>query len=186
MTTQLPNLPEELWEIRDAAVEHVLTNAPLPPDIERLYEWLEGDGWDSLVDAWVDDECVMNLEVLSSSFSDSELSDVKGLEPGDEITDKIRVEYAREWISEFYSRDDDLYTEKSVHSYEIKRQDGKSAIIGCTSSGAGQSGHDVFWYGMFPTRQEFLNELKEHGFWLSRDIKTIDDATILALWQKDS
>jgi hypothetical protein len=180
MNVPLPNMPEELWEIRDAAVEHVLTNAPLPPDIERLYEWLESDGWDALIDAWVDEELVMNLEKLSSYFSDSELED-------DTITNGIRVEHARWWISKSITNSESLddFDFKSVHSYEIKRQDGKSAIIGCTIASMGQSGDEVVWYGVFPTRREFLNRLKESGYWVLQDIEAIDDATILALWQKD-
>ena len=39
-TVKIPQIPPELWTVRDAAIELALSNAPLPPDMERLHEWL--------------------------------------------------------------------------------------------------------------------------------------------------
>ena len=180
-------LPEELWEIRDAVVEHFHANTPLPQDIKRLHEWLEGDGWDILLESWdEEEEVVMKTEYLSSFFSDSELRDAEGLEPSDKINDEIRVEYARNWMSDKFEAGDDLYNIKSIHSSELKRRDGKSATIYCTYTSFGQGGGEMFWYGTFATRQGFLNHIKGLGYWLTEDVVSMDDATILTLWQKDS
>lgn len=46
MKPQLTNLPKKLWAIRDAVVEHFHSNAPLPSDYVRIYQWLEDEGWD--------------------------------------------------------------------------------------------------------------------------------------------
>lgn len=181
------DLPEELWEIRDAVVEHVHANTPLPQDIERLHEWLEGDGWDILLESWDEEELVMKIEYLSDFFSDTiELRDAEGLDSSDEINDEIRVEYARNWMSDKFEAGDDLYNIKSIHSSELKRRDGKSATIYCTYTSFGQGGGEMVWHGAFATRQGFLNHIKELGYWLTEDILSMDDATILTLWQKDS
>lgn len=182
------DLPEELWEIRDAVVEHVHANTPLPQDIERLHEWLEGDGWDILLESWDEEELVMKIEYLSDFFSDTiELRDAEGLDSSDEINDEIRVEYARNWMSDFFEAGEDLYNVKSIHSCELKCQGGKSVTIYCTyASYGGQGDGEMFWYGAFATRQGFLNHIKELGYWLTEDILSMDDATILTLWQKDS
>jgi hypothetical protein len=178
-------LPEELWEIRDAVVEHFHANTPLPQDIERLHEWLEGDGWGILSESWVEEELVMLTEYLSSFFADSELRDAEGLEPSDKINDEIRVEYARNWMSDKFEAGDDLYNIKSIHSSELKRRDGKSATIYCTYTSFGQGGGEMVWHGAFATRQGFFNHLKGLGYWLIEDIESMDDASILAFWQKD-
>jgi hypothetical protein len=47
-----PSLPRKLVPIRQAAIEHALTGAPLPGDLHLLQEWLELDGWDALLAAW--------------------------------------------------------------------------------------------------------------------------------------
>jgi hypothetical protein len=180
------SLPEELWGMRDAVVEHFHANTPLPQDIERLHEWLEGHGWDILLESWVEEELVMEIEYLSSFFSDTiELLDAEGLESSDEINDEIRVEYARNWMSDKFEAGDDFYNIKSIHSCELKCRNGKSATIYCTHASAGQ-GEENVWYGAFATRQGFLNHIKGLGYWLTEDIVSMDDTTILTLWQKDS
>lgn len=53
MTVPIVPLPSELpkrfWEARDAAIEHLLSNSPLPPDLADSQQWLATDGCPSLL-----------------------------------------------------------------------------------------------------------------------------------------
>ena len=46
-------IPKRFWKARDAAIEHVLSKAPLPAALADLQEWLATDGWDDLLAAWI-------------------------------------------------------------------------------------------------------------------------------------
>lgn len=41
--SSIPEIPENLWPIRDAAIGHVLKGAP-EPELKPLYDWFEVDG----------------------------------------------------------------------------------------------------------------------------------------------
>ena len=174
-------LPPELWALRDAAIDHVLTAAPLPLDFARIQEWLEIDGWDALVDAWVDEEMALELRCLSSGFTDRALRDWTDLKRMEEVTDTMRVQFSRETIARSLEEDDGC-TSKSVHCYRLERDDGHSAVLCCTCEIWGQSGPHAQWYGVFPAREAFLDYLRSTGFVLHREINELSAHEILAFW----
>lgn len=57
----IAELPKKFWIIRDTAVEHVLSNSPLPASLVDLQEWLATDGWDDLLSAWINEDVALNL-----------------------------------------------------------------------------------------------------------------------------
>lgn len=70
--------------------EPLVTNAPLHPDFARLYEWLEGDGWDALIAAWEDEECALKLNYFAQyNFSDTELRAIEEFGPSVGFFDKL-------------------------------------------------------------------------------------------------
>jgi len=180
-----PVLPSNLWPLRDAIIEHAHGKARKPRNLKRLHDWLEDDGWDSLVGESSKYEMAIKLYDLAyQQFSDSEFRAVEGLNPGDVITDDRRLTYARELISAACSGDDG-YLCPTLHSYKLERQDGASAIVGALVEIHGQGGAVAVWQGIYATREDFFAAMKRCDVWLIEDVKEIDDARILALWERD-
>ncbi len=94
-------LPFKFWKALDAAVEHLLSNSPLPTGLGDLQEWLATDGWDDLLAAWINEDAALNLnESAAYKFSDSALRDAEGLDDSKVITDQMKIDCAREAICE--------------------------------------------------------------------------------------
>ena len=177
-----PELPQKFWKIRDVAVEHVLSNLPLPVDLADLHEWLATDGWDDLLAAWINEDVALNLEGWAPyKFYDSALRDAEDLDESVAITDQMRVRYAREAIS-YAVENSDGDDSPSVHSFPIERTDGERAILGCTVEIHGQYGPVPKWHGVFADKDDFYKHLRAAGFLFHSEAAEIGDAKILALW----
>ena len=175
-------LPKKFWRTRDALVEHLLSNSPLPPDLADLQEWLANDGWDDLLAAWINEDVALNLEGWAEyKFSDSSLRDTEGLDEADSITDQMRVDYAREAIS-YAVENSDGDASPSVHSFPIERADGERAVLGCTVEIHGQYGPVLQWQGVFAENDDFYRHLRAAGFLFHSEADEINDSEILALW----
>jgi hypothetical protein len=176
-------LPKRFWKARDAAIEYLLSNSPLPPDLTDLQEWLATDGWDDLLAAWINEDVALNLERLAPyKFYDSVLRDAEGLDESVVITDQMRVRHAREAIS-YAVENSDGYESPSVHSFAIERADGERAILGCTVEIHGQYGPVPQWHGVFADKDDFYKYLRDAGFLFHSEADEIGDAEILALWR---
>jgi hypothetical protein len=173
-----PDLPKSLWPIRDGIVEHVLTGAPLPQDYGLLHQWLEGDGWDALTNAW-DDEMAINLISLSTSFDDAEFSAQEYIDEG-KICDADRIRFARTLIARAVDECDG-YINPSVHCYKLVREDGQSAVAACTIE---MQGPDpvTYWCGFYSSKEDFLKRIKGPSLVLWRDLPELTDSDILSLW----
>ena len=187
MTSPIASIPSELpkkfWRTRDALVEHLLSNSPLPPDLADLQEWLANDGWDDLLAAWINEDVALNLEGWAEyKFSDSSLRDTEGLDESVAITDQMRVRHAREAIS-YAVENSDGDDSPSVHSFAIERADGERATLGCTVEIHGQYGPVPQWHGVFADKDDFYKYLRDTGFLFHSEADEIGDAEILALWQ---
>lgn len=98
------------------------------------------------------------------------------------VTDRMRVDYAREAIS-YAVENSDGYDSPSVHSFPIERTDGERAILGCTVEIHGQYGPVPKWHGVFADKDDFYKHLRKAGFLFHSEADEIGDAEILALWQ---
>ena len=177
-------LPKKFWHIRDACVEHVLTNSPPPSDLILLQNWLLEDGYDELLAAWIDEDLVMEREIFADYFSDPQLRAWTELPETDEITDKMRSDFARNLISNTIDKSDD--NNLSVHSYSLQRDDGKVAILGFTIASLGQGCLDSpKWHGLFPDRATFYTHLNKSGLLLHKELKALSERKILAMWQAE-
>lgn len=182
-TSSASELPKKFWETRDAAVEHVLSNSLLPSGLGELQEWLATDGWDDLLAAWINEDVALNLKDWATyELTDSSLRDTEGLEASVDITDQMRVDYARSAISNAIEQCDGCDS-PSIHSFPIQRDDGERAILGCTVEIHGQSGPVQKWHGVFAGEEAFYRYLRESGFLLHSEADKIGDAEILLLWQ---
>ena len=177
-----PELPKRFWKVRDAAIEHLLSNSRLPEGLADLQEWLGTDGWDDLLAAWFNEDIVLNLEGWAEyKFSDPSLRDAEGLDEAEAITDQMRVDYAREAIC-YAVENSESDDSPSVHSFPIKRDDGECAVLGCTVEIHGQYGPVPQWHGVFADKDDFYRHLRAAGFLFHTEVDEITDAEILALW----
>ncbi len=174
-------LPKKFWKIRDAAVEHILSNSSLPASLADLQEWLATDGWDDLLSAWINEDVALNLkEWVTYKFSDSTLRDTDGLDEAEAITDRMRVDFARAAIS-YAVENSEGDDSPSVHSFPIEREDGARAILGCTVEIRGHD-HIPQWHGVFADKDAFYRHLRSAWFLFHSEANEIGDAEILALW----
>ena len=175
-------IPKRFWKARDAAIEHVLSKAPLSAALADLQEWLATDGWDDLLAAWIDEDVALNLKGWGPyQFYDSALRDAEDLDESVAITDQMRVRHAREAISYAFENSDGDDS-PSVHSFPIERADGERAILGCTVEIHGQYGPVPQWHGVFADKNDFYRHLRAAGFLFHSEADEIGDAEILALW----
>ena len=177
-----PELPKKFWKIRDALVEHLMSNSRLPAGLADLQEWLATDGWDDLLAAWINEDVALKYGRLEDRFSDSYLSDSECLDASDVITDSMRIDFARSAIRSLIL-DSDGYYNPSVHSFPIERDDGESAVLGCTVEIHGQYGPVPQWHGVFADKDDFYKYLRDAGFLFHSEADEIGDAEILASWQ---
>ena len=172
-----PDLPENLWKIRDEIVDNVLDGLTPPADIKLVQEWLVSDGVDNL---WTQDGLlgyVITLDSLAQwRFYDSEL------EYSDEITDNLRVDHARKIISDVVAGDDNTL---GVHGAKLEKDDGKSIYLGSIQESQGQSGLVYEWFGVFDNLDQLLDEAARLGYFFTGEIDTITDEEILAVWNKN-
>ena len=72
-----------------------LTNAPLSDDFDRITEWLEGDGWDALMESQ-GGEFVVSLALLADDLTiDRDLYSEDWFDPDTAVTDVARGRYLR-------------------------------------------------------------------------------------------
>jgi hypothetical protein len=174
-------LPKKFWKTRDAAIEHLMSNSRLPTGLVDLQDWLATDGWDDLLAAWINEDVALNLkEWATHKFSDSSLRDDEGHDDSVVINDQMRVDYAREAVS-YAVENSEGDDSPSVHSFPIKRDDGRSAVLGCTVEIRGH-GHIPQWHGVFADKDDFYMHLRAAGFLFHSEADEIGDSEILSLW----
>jgi hypothetical protein len=178
-------LPHKFWKVRDAAIEHLLSKAPLPAALVDLQEWLATDGWNDLLAAWINEDVALKSGRFLERFSDSYLSDSECLDASDVITDSMRIDFGRSTIRTLILEGDG-YFNPSVHSFAIERDDGQRAVLGCTVEIHGQFGPVPQWHGVFSDKDDFYRHLREGGYLFHSEAHKIGDAEILALWQSGS
>lgn len=177
------SLPDSLLPVCNEAVEHAHGRGSVPKGLSKLKQWLEGDGWDELLAAWVDERMALRIQEKSHGFfSDAELRAYEGLDKAEELSNDVRVAYARERITE-WSEDDDGYTYPSVHSFSISGRDGQTAVVGYLVEIHGQGGPAPVYCGLFKDADSFSEHLRGLGMVLSDEIDDLSDEAILKLWK---
>ena len=176
-------LPEELQKIQDLVVDHTNKHTPLPKNLNDLVSWYEDDGWDLLIGSWGSDHIGLKLfDLACLKFSDAELA--ANLDEPEPITNELRVNYAREQISNAFENSDG-YDCPSVHAVLISKKDGSSAVLGWTVEIHGQGGPVPEFLGVFSTKTNFYDSLKDFerlDFLLDKDVESLTNEAILKLW----
>jgi hypothetical protein len=176
----IPELPKSLYSLRDAIINSILKSTPLP-EIQPIYDWLEGDGWDALVGSWSNQEMAVKLGYLSQhQFDDSEVATQEEIEDED-VTDEMPLAYARQLIDDSI---DDGYICPSIHTYKLEQGNDTSPVIGCLMEIHGQAGPAADWWGIFKNPDEFYEELNECDIVLLSKSELISDERLISLWKK--
>ena len=178
--SQITLIPDELTELKKLSIHAILNGNPIP-DLQPIYDWLEGDGFDSIVESWANEELAIKLNILAeTSFNDLVLSNHQGFEIGD-ITDDIRFEYAIKLINQ---STDDGEVCPSVHTYQLDQINENSPILGCLMEIHGQSGPVIDWWGIFESKKFFYAALSKSNIILLSNLDKISSDELLSLWKK--
>ena len=177
----MQTLPVHLNEIAMCVVETTNDKLPLPKILRELVNWYENEGWDLLVGAWSDERIILKLyELAEFKFNDSEL--IAYEDPTEAITDDSRLAYAWRRISEEFESGDGS-TCPSVHTVEIRHTNGRSAILGWLVEIHGQEGHYAYFCGVYQSRDDFYEQLRNEDHLFQEDDKVLNDSRILKLWK---
>lgn len=177
-------LPKAVQLKASRVVNGFYNSQPANKDLDEIQRWLEDEGWDSLIaDLW--QESVIRLgSIAQDKFEDGELRACIGVEDDEKVTDLMRISWGREQIDAALTGNDE-YLLNSVHSYELKASDGRSAVVGCILVSQGHGGDVPEWQGLYKTRDDFLDDLSDGGYyWLVEKMGPVPDEVILANWQQ--
>jgi len=185
MSNFLPeSLPADLLPLLDEVVENFFNNQSLPENITELYDWFEDDGIDYLISTEATLPFVLNLVGVLQSFYDEEVALENEIEV-EQVTDKIRIAYARKEIQaacDFERASDDML---SVYCPAIKSTADKLVFLGCTAEEQGQNGMEIDWWGLYQSQNDFLEAIRNSEcFVIDSECDSISDERILSLWDK--
>ena len=79
----------------------------------------------------------------------------------------------------------DGYSCPSVHTVQLKNDQGQDAFLGWLVRIHGQLGHMPNYWGIFSDREKFYSELRKSGFLFYDEKDTLSDRQILLLWKLD-
>jgi hypothetical protein len=154
-----------------------------PDGLISIQNWLEGDGWEALMNQ-PDEQLAINLGYFAQRyFQDSLLREDLGVQSDKNISDSDRVRWARGHLERALQEDANnlLF---GVHTYELKATNGISAVLGCLVGIQGQAGPVFEWRGLWDSRDAYLGALGNDGdHWVSPLMGEIPNAVILSRWK---
>jgi hypothetical protein len=146
------------------------------PDFKPIGRWLEVEGRD-LLGTSLQATCVF-LDTLGWAFSDSSIVDYGWVKGISEITDHVRVEFARDKIQQALDE-----SRISVHVIELGSDKPPPAHLCFLVDDAGPSGLDFQYLGIYSSLDNFL-EVNDLVAQLILDAQTPSDERILVMWQR--
>jgi len=184
MATAKHLFPASLQAACDEAIAAYMARKAEPESFTQVTDWLEGDGWDSLI-ADLGDQMAVNLAALShDQFTDSELRASNNIPDDQTVSDADRLCWGHEKIDEVLNNYDDCLL-PSVHAYELISSDGQSVWVGCLVEIHGQLGPACYWQGLWPSREAFWHALgSDYVYWVTPLMGDVTDEAILFHWQE--
>jgi hypothetical protein len=167
------DLPKSLKKLAREAVESLLDESLPTPDLEPLHVWFEENRWDQIVMSVQGPYAYLDT-IAGDLFNDESIrehSDSDDLE----ITDEMRVSFARGFIDSRLDQSDDF-----VHAVELKVPSLPAAYLDCVVIGQGQGGWSLEWGSIYKTVQELLEAYSDA---LVGGSASVSDEKILALWR---
>jgi len=182
MTHTIPSdLPENLVSILDGAIECLNQNKPLSEEVSELYDWFEDEGIDHLISTEATMPFALNILGLFQSFSDEDIADESGIEV-DDLTNELRIAYARKEIKAASNFERASYEMLSVYCPAIKGRADKIVFLGCTAEEQGQTGMGIDWWGLYKSQDDFLEAIRHsEALVIVDEGESISDEKILKL-----
>ncbi len=168
-------LPDNLEEIKNAAIENFWTKSGEAPDLTQLQEWLEDEGWNIVVSGMYG-QCLWVETLADQWFYDQAIIEDSDIKDTAEITDQNRIQHAKKRAEYAHSESDD-----TVHLVELSKSGYEPVYLVCLVLGRGQGGWEVEWEGLFANIESYLS--KFDGMLLLGK-EELTDFQILSLWQK--
>ncbi len=182
--TNKSNLSPKLQLACDESVASFKESYQESPELEKIKEWLEVDGWDDLLANYGESTAIKIGELAQYQFNDDELLANLDLPSDYKVADIDRIKWGRQCINDLFDGGDESFL-CDLLCYELKATNGDSAFIGCLLENQGQGGPVCDWQGLFNTKEEFLNSLTQvWGFWITPLMGDVTDEVILSYWQK--
>ena len=172
--TMTNKIPTNLRPLVDQAICNLWDkNYPLP-DLSPLGDWLEVDGWDYVVDGIYSP--YVDMEALKEFLSDEMLIEYDYVEYASEITDAIRLEFARQKI-------DHLLTESmySMHVIELESKHMPPAVLCVLMYYHGQGGAFFNSIDVDFSAEDYINLVKDDIILYQH---YITDSQLLEAWAK--
>jgi len=178
------HLPLDLQPVADDVLRDFAAGVEEPEGLSRICEWLEVDGWDSLIADLGEQNALKLGYIAHHEFSDAEARYNLDIPEDVEVQDADRLRWARQRIDDAQSGDD-TYLLASLHAYRLIGSGGSSAFLGCLIEIHGQGGPVCEWYGLWRTPEEFYDAVGDGGYnWVTPRMGDISDQVILSMWQK--
>jgi hypothetical protein len=179
-----PHLPSNLQAVADTVLREFSAGVEAPEGLSLIYEWLEVDGWDFLINDLGEQSALKLGYIAQLEFSDSETRYNLEIPKEVEVKDADRVNWARQRI-EHGQTGDDGYLLASLHAYRLTGSDGSHAFVGCQIEIHGQGGPVCEWWGLWKTPDEFYEAVGDGGVnWVIPRMGDISDQVILSMWEK--
>jgi len=176
--------PFDLQAIADRAIREFEVGNSEPAVLTPIYEWLEVDGWFSLINDLGDQIAIRLGYIAECDFTDDAARVGLGMPDEVELGDSHRIEWARRRIERAQSGED-WNLGASLHAYKLISSDGAYAFIGCLIESRGQWGDDCNWWGLWKSREDFYDSIGKGGHtWVTPYMGEITDELILSLWEK--
>lgn len=177
-------IPKKLTSIRNQIIDQVHQKISPPKNLDEFISWFEDEGWDEILSGWGSEHIALKLDYIASlKFEDKEFIASEGIE--EPITDAMRILYARRLIASAFE-DGYEYDCPSVHAVEIRKPNGKSAVLGWLMEVHGQGGPVVYFQGAFLDKEHFYQQLRSWGYLFQSEQDSLSDEKILGLWTKKS
>ena len=176
-------LPLELFPIRDAVIDHVVSGSPIPSDLSLITDWLGNNGYEELIRSWNEngEDICIEIKHLNDEFSDKAIHEYEDIDAGVTITDEMRINHIKQMCRDYFI-EASCWPVLTIHGYKVIRDDGQSAIIGYLMGVYGQGGPEFEYYGIFADKESFYKKLKEDSY-LINDIESFEIEKILSTWK---
>tara|TARA_B110000503_G_C7007002_1_gene354042 strand:+ start:297 stop:854 length:558 start_codon:yes stop_codon:yes gene_type:complete len=153
-------------------------------DSEEYPEFWEWIAWENIIGGEEDDFLVDTSDFPIRSGRKHEfyeISNFEGFTEITEVTDEIRVSFARDvWSEALKELDGGSMPSSSFYSLTDSRHG--SAGIGVLVWIYGQSGPHPENCGFFPSCDDFFQSLRERGFRDADDVKSLSDEEVLQIY----
>jgi len=167
-----PDLPAELFAVRDAVIEHVYRDAPRPNCRELEY-------WIHVYVDWGNPNFEIVIDTSYLDFHDSAVADRFPEFGGDEpVPDAARVAFVRDYFGPRFEHEEFLKF-PSLHFYPLSNADGETALVACYYY---LDAEGLVVAGFGKNRDEVLQDMADGGEHLHEHMKSLSDDEILQLW----